>query len=156
MAWFYQSRTQILRFYWSIIYKNNIRTHKNSKFGVFIMKLSQSNFNLRWPHCYLVRSYLIATVQYRNQNLLHCVIVFDFMVFPDHKFLIFTAKKRPHFFLEVTGWFLLFRIKVRCTQGWPRIYKEGWTERAILKTGYLKRSQRYELALLRPFPAIFP
>ena len=25
-----------------------------------------------------------------------------------------------------------------------------------LKTGYLKRSQRYELAILRPFPAIFP
>ena len=26
------------------------------------MKLSQSNFNLRPPDCYLVRSYLIATV----------------------------------------------------------------------------------------------
>ena len=26
------------------------------------MKLSQSNFNLRSPDCYLVRSYLIATV----------------------------------------------------------------------------------------------
>ena len=27
------------------------------------MKLSQSNFNLRSPDCYLVRSYLIATVR---------------------------------------------------------------------------------------------
>ena len=27
------------------------------------MKLSQSNFNSRWPDCYLVRSYLIATVK---------------------------------------------------------------------------------------------
>ena len=26
------------------------------------MKLSQSNFNLRSPDCYLIRSYLIATV----------------------------------------------------------------------------------------------
>ena len=62
MAWFYQSRTQILGFYWSIISKNNFRTHKNSKFGVLLMKLSQSNFNLRSPDCYLVHSYLITTV----------------------------------------------------------------------------------------------
>ena len=52
----------ILRFYWSIISKNNIGTHKNSKIGVFINKLSQSNFNLLSPDCYLDRSYLIATV----------------------------------------------------------------------------------------------
>ena len=30
--------------------------------GSLFMKLSQSNFNLRLPDCYLVRSYLIATV----------------------------------------------------------------------------------------------
>ena len=63
MAWFYQSRTQILRFYWSITPKNNIRTHKNSKFGVFIMKLNQSNFNLRSPDCNWVCSYVITTVK---------------------------------------------------------------------------------------------
>ena len=51
-----------MRFYWSIISKNNIRTHKNSKFRHLLMKLSQSNFNLQLPDCYLVRSYLIATV----------------------------------------------------------------------------------------------
>ena len=30
-------------------------------------------------------------------------VVFDFMVFPDPKFLIFKTKKRPHFFSEVRG-----------------------------------------------------
>ena len=35
------------------------------------MKLSQSNFNLRSPDCYLVRSYLIATVQIRIEDEKH-------------------------------------------------------------------------------------
>ena len=52
-----------MRFYWTIMSKNNIRIQKNSKFGVFIDKLSQSNFILWLPDCHLVRSYLIATVQ---------------------------------------------------------------------------------------------
>ena len=38
------------------------------------MKLSQSNFNLRSPDCYLVRSYLIATVRlYNPDNIDHSV-----------------------------------------------------------------------------------
>ena len=32
-----------------------------------------------------------------------CLIVFDFMVFPDPKFSIFTTKKQPHLFSEVRG-----------------------------------------------------
>ena len=35
------------------------------------MKLSQSNFNLRSPDCYLVRSYLIATVP--EQHITTCL-----------------------------------------------------------------------------------
>lgn len=31
------------------ISKNNIRTHKNSKFGIFINEIKRSNFNLRSP-----------------------------------------------------------------------------------------------------------
>jgi hypothetical protein len=44
LAWFYQSRTQILRFYWAIISKNNIRTLKNSKFGVIINEIKPIKF----------------------------------------------------------------------------------------------------------------
>ena len=57
-----------MRFYWTIMSKNNIRIQKNSKFGVFIDKLSQSNFILWSPDCHLVRSYLIATVQISRHN----------------------------------------------------------------------------------------
>ena len=32
-----------------------------------------------------------------------CLIVFNFMVYPDTKFLIFKTKKRPHFFSEIVG-----------------------------------------------------
>ena len=35
---------------------------RTQNLGSLLMKLSQSNFNLRSPDCYLVRSYLIATV----------------------------------------------------------------------------------------------
>ena len=34
-----------------------------------------------------------------------CLIVFDCMVYPDRKFLIFKTKKRPNFFSGVTGCF---------------------------------------------------
>ena len=34
--------------------------------------------------------------------------------------------------------------------------KKNCVKNMRLKTGYLKRSQRYELAILRPFLAIFP
>ena len=40
--------------------------------GSLLMKLSQSNFNLRSPDCYLVRSYLIATVQKNHETSLNC------------------------------------------------------------------------------------
>ena len=36
--------------------------------GSLLMKLRQSNFNLRSPDCYLVRSYLIATVKESTLN----------------------------------------------------------------------------------------
>ena len=36
---------------------------RNQNLWSLFMKLSQSNFNLRLPDCYLVRSYLIATVK---------------------------------------------------------------------------------------------
>ena len=35
---------------------------RTQNLGSLLMKLCQSNFNLRSPDCYLVRSYLIATV----------------------------------------------------------------------------------------------
>ena len=37
-------------------------------------------------------------LQYRNQNHLLCDIVFDFMVYPDPKFLIFKTKKKTAVF----------------------------------------------------------
>ena len=40
---------------------------RTQNLGSLLMKLSQSNFNLRSPDCYSVRSYLIATVC-RNKN----------------------------------------------------------------------------------------
>ena len=44
------------------MFRNEFRTHKTSKFGFFVNESSQSNFNLRLPGSYLVRSYLITTV----------------------------------------------------------------------------------------------
>ena len=35
---------------------------RTQNLGSLLMKLSQSNFNIRSPDCYLVRNYLIATV----------------------------------------------------------------------------------------------
>ena len=35
---------------------------RTQNLGVLLMKLSQSNFNIRSPDCYLIRNYLIATV----------------------------------------------------------------------------------------------
>ena len=61
--------TQILRLYWSKGFKNDVRTHNNSNLGSLSMKLSQSNFNLRSPDCYLVRSYLITTVPKKTSGL---------------------------------------------------------------------------------------
>ena len=37
---------------------------KPQNLGSLLMKSSQSNFNLRSPDCYWVRSYLITTVNY--------------------------------------------------------------------------------------------
>ena len=39
-----ESRTQILRFFWSIISKNNIKTFENSKIGVFINEIKPIKF----------------------------------------------------------------------------------------------------------------
>ena len=64
MAWFHQPSAQILRFYGLIVFWNEFRIHKTSKFVLSLMKSSQSNFNLRSPDCYLVCSYRIATVQH--------------------------------------------------------------------------------------------
>ena len=67
----------------------------------------------------MTKIYVLHLIETRNQALrasgcggiwykteikiIYVVIVFDFMVFPDPKFSIFRAKKRPIFFLEVTG-----------------------------------------------------
>ena len=40
----------------------NLEFIKPQNLGSLLMKLSQSNFNLRSPDSYLVRSYLITTV----------------------------------------------------------------------------------------------
>ena len=48
-----------------MISKNNLEPIRTQKLGSLLMKLCQSNFNLRSPDCYLVRSYLIATVNQR-------------------------------------------------------------------------------------------
>ena len=42
----------------------NLELIKPQNLGSLLMKLSQSNFNLRSPNAYLVRSYLIATVHH--------------------------------------------------------------------------------------------
>ena len=52
-----------MRFYWLILSKT-LGPIRTQNMGSLLMKLSQSNFNLRPPDCYLVRSYLIATVLY--------------------------------------------------------------------------------------------
>ena len=62
MAWFHQPRAQILRFHGLIMFWNEFRILKPQNLGSFLMKSSQSNFNLRLPGSYLVRSYLITTV----------------------------------------------------------------------------------------------
>ena len=49
------------------IIKNNVRAHKT--WESLLMKLSQSNWNLRSPDCYLVRSYLIATVSRTSRKI---------------------------------------------------------------------------------------
>ena len=41
----------------------NLEFIKPQNLGSFLMKSSQSNFDLRLPSSYLARSYLIATVQ---------------------------------------------------------------------------------------------
>ena len=45
-----------------MISKNNIEPIRTQNLGSLLIKLSQSNFNLRSPDCYWVRSYLITTV----------------------------------------------------------------------------------------------
>ena len=49
---------------------NEFRIHKTSKFVLLLMKSRQSNFNLRLPSSYLVRSYLITTVLKNSAILL--------------------------------------------------------------------------------------
>ena len=44
-------------------FKNMIKSIKPQNLGPWLMKSSQSTFNLRSPGFYLARSYLIATVQ---------------------------------------------------------------------------------------------
>ena len=50
----------------------NLEFIKPQNLGSLLMKSSQSNFNLRSPGSYLVRSYLITTVitwvQYKNKE----------------------------------------------------------------------------------------
>jgi hypothetical protein len=45
--------------------KITLKPIRTKNLGSLLMKLSLSNFNLRSPDCYLVRSYLIATVKLR-------------------------------------------------------------------------------------------
>ena len=45
-----------------------------------------------------------------------CLIVFDLMVYPDPKFLIFKTKKRPHFFSKVRGCFFILCYHARHLQ----------------------------------------
>ena len=49
----------------------NLEFIKPQNLGSLLMKLSQSNFNLRLPGSYLVRSYLITTVLEKNPILPH-------------------------------------------------------------------------------------
>ena len=46
----------------------NLEFIKPQNLGSLLMKSSQSNFNLRSPGSYLVRSYLITTVRYTNKT----------------------------------------------------------------------------------------
>ena len=48
--------------FWGFIDQSYLKITQN--LGSLLMKLSQSNFNLWLPDCYLVHSYLIATVKY--------------------------------------------------------------------------------------------
>ena len=41
---------------------------RTQNLGPLLMKLSQSNFNLRSPDCYFVRSYLIASYIYERPS----------------------------------------------------------------------------------------
>ena len=45
-----------------------------------------------------------------------CLIVFNFMVYPDPKFLIFKTKKRPHFFLRLEADFFILCYHARHLQ----------------------------------------
>ena len=47
----------------------NLEFIKPQNLGSFLMKSSQSNFGLRSPGSYLVRSYLITTVQIPDMTL---------------------------------------------------------------------------------------
>ena len=51
-----------MRFFGQSYLKTTLKHLRTQKLGSLLMKLSQSNFNLRSPDCYLVSSYLIATV----------------------------------------------------------------------------------------------
>ena len=63
----------------------NLEFTKPQNLGSLLMKSSQSNFNLRSPGSYLVRSYLITTVHIvRIPNPLQKV--FDAIVEPKGKF----------------------------------------------------------------------
>ena len=46
----------------------NLEFIKPQNLGSLLMKSSQSNFNLRSPGSYLVRSYLITTVQFKGKQ----------------------------------------------------------------------------------------
>ena len=47
-----------------LYFRMNLEFIKPQNLGSLLMKSSQSNFDLRSPSSYLVRSYLIATVKY--------------------------------------------------------------------------------------------
>ena len=52
----------------------NLEFIKPQYLGCLLMKLSQSNFNLRSPDCYLVHSYLVATVVFGDLESLETFI----------------------------------------------------------------------------------
>ena len=67
----------------------NLEFIKPQNLGPLLMKLSQSNFNLRLPGSYLVRSYLITTVCLFNIIVLKLWIIQVLpLIFPILKFNI--------------------------------------------------------------------
>ena len=57
----------------------NLEFIKSQNLGSLLMKSSQSNFNLRSPGSYLVRSYLIATVSQNSKNKVNLIhLIGDF------------------------------------------------------------------------------